>query len=114
MVTSTQTITSQVAPFRFLLVLSWPAAFVNIGRINDLTPSANSPLLTNRQILLFGWLTSLTGFYFVFINVLQSYLDSTNRFFTYYRSVHLLSGVSPIVPFLAITIGMYLWFWFSL
>ena len=37
-----------------------------------------------------------------------------NRFFTYYRSMHILSGVSGVVPFLVLTLGMYAWFWHSL
>ena len=32
----------------------------------------------------------------------------------YWRSVHLLSGVSPLLPQLVLIAGMYLWFWFCL
>jgi hypothetical protein len=45
---------------------------------------------------------------------LQCRMEPANRFFTYYRSMHLLTGVSPMVPLLALTFGMYLWFWHSL
>ena len=36
-----------------------------------------------------------------------------NRVMTYWRAMHLASGVSPIVPILAILIGLYLSFWFT-
>jgi len=45
---------------------------------------------------------------------LQKSLMLANRFFTYYRGMHILSGVSPVVPFLVLTLGMYAWFWHSL
>jgi len=32
----------------------------------------------------------------------------------YWRSAHILSGVSPLLPQLVLIAGMYLWFWFSL
>jgi hypothetical protein len=71
-------------------------------------------LSTNRWIILVGLLICLTGFVVVFVRPIDHSLTPANRFFAYYRSVHLLSGVSPTVPFLAITVGMYLWFWYSL
>jgi hypothetical protein len=97
-----------------VLALSFPATFVNVKRINWLTPGANSTWLTNPWVVLCGLLICLTGFYLAFVRALQGLLGPANRFFTYYRSVHLLSGVSPVIPFLALTIGMYLWFWYSL
>jgi hypothetical protein len=45
---------------------------------------------------------------------LQKLLIPANRFFTYYRSMHILSGVSALVPLLVLTLGMYAWFWHSL
>lgn len=45
---------------------------------------------------------------------LQWTLMPANRFFTYYRNMHVLSGVSPLVPLLVLTLGMYAWFWHSL
>jgi hypothetical protein len=44
----------------------------------------------------------------------QSFLLPANRLFAYYRGMYLFSGVSPVAPFLALTIGMYCWFWYSL
>jgi hypothetical protein len=37
-----------------------------------------------------------------------------NRALVYWRAMNLASGVSPIVPFLFLTMGLYLWFWYSL
>ena len=45
---------------------------------------------------------------------LDGLLHNDNRAFTYWRAMHLLSGVSPLIPILAICAGLYLWFWFTL
>ena len=42
------------------------------------------------------------------------FLKADDEFFVYYRSMNILSGVSPIVPLLALALGMYGWFWYSL
>jgi len=41
-------------------------------------------------------------------------LLTENRVLTYWRAMHLTSGVSPIIPILLVLIGMYLSFWFTL
>jgi hypothetical protein len=41
-------------------------------------------------------------------------LDVENRIPAYWRSAHLLSGVSVLLPQLLLIAGMYLWFWFCL
>jgi hypothetical protein len=41
-------------------------------------------------------------------------LLSQNRVLTYWRAMHLTSGVSPLVPLLSILAGLYLTFWFTL
>jgi hypothetical protein len=38
----------------------------------------------------------------------------SNRVFAYWRAMHLTSEVSPLVPFLALSLGLYIWFWCSL
>jgi|HubBroStandDraft_6_1064221.scaffolds.fasta_scaffold02807_8 hypothetical protein len=53
-------------------------------------------------------------FFFAYAQPLQDQLTLANRFFSYYRSMHILSGVSGAVPFLVLTLGMYAWFWHSL
>jgi hypothetical protein len=37
-----------------------------------------------------------------------------SRAFVYWRSMNLASGVSPIVPFLSLALGLYVWFWYAL
>ncbi|HEY0701234.1 MAG TPA: hypothetical protein VGD60_00560 [Candidatus Acidoferrales bacterium] len=41
-------------------------------------------------------------------------LTSANLFPTFWRSVHVLSGVSPLLPQLFLLAGLYSWFWFGL
>jgi len=45
---------------------------------------------------------------------LASMLITANRIPTYWRSTHLLSGVSPLIPELLLIAGLYMWFWFAL
>jgi len=37
-----------------------------------------------------------------------------NRIPVYWRGMNLTSGVSPVVPIIALTVGAYMWFWHSL
>jgi hypothetical protein len=53
-------------------------------------------------------------FYLVFINPLEKMLVTENRVLTYWRAMHLASGVSPVVPMFSILAGLYLSFWFTL
>src|SRR6202451_2917487 len=54
----------------------------------------------------------------VFIQLLVDRLEDAlilaTRVLVYWRSMNLVSGVSPLVPFLSLTLGLYLWFWYSL
>jgi len=61
-----------------------------------------------------GSALGLILFFAAYALPLQNLLMPANRFFTYYRSMHILSGVSGVVPFLVLTLGMYAWFWHSL
>ena len=61
-----------------------------------------------------GSAIGLIVFFASFAWPLQNRFIPANRFFTYYRNMHILSGVSPIVPLLVLTLGMYGWFWHSL
>ena len=49
-----------------------------------------------------------------FIVPLQGKLLTENRVLTYWRAMHLTSGVSPLVPIFLFLIGLYLSFWFTL
>jgi len=64
------------------------------------------------SLLLFAALA--VAFFLVWVWPLESVLLLANRAFVYWRSMHLASGVSPVVPFLALTGGLYFWFWYAL
>jgi len=53
-------------------------------------------------------------FYLFFIFPVQWKLLTENRVLTYWRAMHLTSGVSPLVPIFSVLIGLYLSFWFTL
>jgi hypothetical protein len=53
-------------------------------------------------------------FFLTWVHPLEGALILANRAFAYWRSINLTSGVSPIVPFVSLTMGLYLWFWYSL
>jgi hypothetical protein len=56
-----------------------------------------------------------TGLFCVsFVGPLEGALERENRVLTYWRAMHLASGVSPIVPILSILVALYLSFWFKL
>ena len=49
-----------------------------------------------------------------FLWLIESTLTSHNRSLTYWRSVHLLSGLSPVVPLLAMMAALAVSIWFAL
>jgi hypothetical protein len=56
-------------------------------------------------------------FLVVFIEIrvgLHRHLITANRIPLLWRNIHLLSGVSPLLPQLILAAGLYAWFWFSL
>jgi hypothetical protein len=53
-------------------------------------------------------------FCLLFVVPVESSLLSENRVLTYWRAMHLTSGISPIVPILLVLAGIYLSFWFTL
>jgi hypothetical protein len=52
--------------------------------------------------------------YFLIDFMLEGALRDDNRIPTYWRSINLTSGVSPLFPLIALTLGLYLWFWHAL
>jgi hypothetical protein len=50
------------------------------------------------------------GLYFYLVHN----LNDENKIPLYWRSSHLLSGVSPLLPQLFLLVGLYVWFWFNL
>jgi hypothetical protein len=88
-----------------------------LGRDNGSRKKPPEPHLDSPTLITAGSIGSALGlvvFFFAYTRPLQHELMPANRVFTYYRNMHILSGVSPMVPLLFLTIGMYLWFWHSL
>jgi len=56
----------------------------------------------------------LAMFYYTWAYQLECALLGANRVLVYWRSMNLTSGVSPILPFLWLTAGAYIWFWYAL
>jgi hypothetical protein len=54
------------------------------------------------------------SFFGAHVLVAEHLLNKTDQALTYWRAMHLSSGVSPIVPLISLLVGLYLWFWFSL
>lgn len=61
-----------------------------------------------------AFLLAVAAFYVSFVDDFEWVLVVENRIPTYWRSMNLSSGVSPITPFLWLFIGLYIWFWCSL
>jgi len=57
---------------------------------------------------------AVLAFFGLHVLVAELLLDKTDRALTYWRAMHLSSGVSPIVPLITLLVGLYLWFWFTL
>jgi hypothetical protein len=53
-------------------------------------------------------------FWLILVVPFEGQLMPENRVLTYWRAMHLTSGVSPVVPILLILVGLYLSFWFAL
>jgi hypothetical protein len=75
-------------------------------------PAVSSALRVSFWLSVFVLL--LSAFFWTWVNPLEEVLAPATRAFVYYRSMHLTSGVSPIVPFLSMTMGLYFWFWYAL
>ena len=101
----------------FVCVVAAIAMVVNIvvtRRLNGYAGrlAASSVWRVGFSLLLFGIL--LWAFFRTWIHPLEGALLLASRAFVYWRSMNLTSGVSPIVPFLSMTAGLYVWFWYAL
>ena len=82
--------------------------------------SPNSPRMTDHDFTVWNFRASIIFvavtalFYLFFILPVQWKLLPENRVLTYWRAMHLTSGVSPMVPIFSVLIGLYLSFWFTL
>lgn len=64
------------------------------------------------SLIVFGVL--IWAFIQLWVDPLEDTHILADRALVYWRSMNLVSGVSPLVPFLSLTSGLYLWFWYSL
>ena len=74
---------------------------------------AKKPLYRKSFAVLFP-LFAMLLFGCVFVVPLESALQPENRVLTYWRSMNLGSGLSPIVPFFSLITGLYISFWYTL
>jgi hypothetical protein len=63
-------------------------------------------------LIVFGVL--IWAFIRLWVDRLEDTHILADRALVYWRSMNLVSSVSPLVPFLSLTSGLYLWFWYSL
>jgi hypothetical protein len=62
-----------------------------------------------------AWYVGVTWFAYCLVDFsLGEGMTQANRIPTYWRSINLTNGVSPLVPLIALAGGLYMWFWYSL
>jgi hypothetical protein len=108
----------------FVCLAAWMAILLNSRTSwelsKDLSSSPDSPKMTEKDFI--TWNCRASGifvivillFYRSFVSPIEDQLLTENRVLTYWRAMHLASGVSPIVPIFSIFAGLYLSFWFTL
>ena len=109
-----------------LFLMSWAALVSNyrIGRPLERTANEQSaatceslkPSLDWRLMCKGGGLLGLIALIlaWIFYCHLGAHLSKANDVFVYWRSINLFTGVSPLVPLVLLTAGLYGWFWYSL
>jgi len=86
----------------------------------DLSNNPELPRMTKKDFTTWNYrasgifIAAIALFCLVFVLPIEYQLLSENRVLTYWRAMHLASGVSPIVPILLVFVGLYLSFWFTL
>jgi hypothetical protein len=100
----------------FVWLVSALAILANIDvtrKLNADAENGSNPMRRKAiSLLVFAALT--IAFFLLWVWPLEHALLLANRAFVYWRSMHLTSGVSPVVPFLAMAGGHYVWFWYAL
>lgn len=101
----------------FICLVTPYAMFENIVMTRKLNGYRGNPVAGSAWRIAFCVVTFcllIWGFFVLLVHPLENVLLLASRAFVYWRSVNLTSGVSPIVPFLSLTAGLYLWFWYAL
>ncbi len=87
-------------------------------RLPVVTGDGAAPILKRiqwwRRFFLWAWFPVLVGLGWLRHSYLTDHLTIANRFPTFWRSVYLRSGVSPLLPQVLLLAGFYAWFWFNL
>jgi len=96
------------------LALSFAACAQNY-RLKLSSASHSLPTAPNGWHRRAGWTATLCLAVFAVVHIVLIYGSTqANRIPAYWRSVNLLSGVSPLLPQLLLIAGAYLWFWCTL
>ncbi len=108
----------------FVCLMAWFAILANNRTVWKLSQrirgSSDLPGMTSKDFTSWNhrgsslFIGTLVAFCLLFVLPIQLALIDENRVLTYWRAMHLASGVSPIMPMFAIFAGLYLSFWFSL
>ena len=100
----------------FVCAVTTYAVVVNIARTRKLNGNAESVRSARLRaivaLLIFAIFTA--AFFLLWVWPMQGVLLLANRPLVYWRSMQLTSGVSPLVPFFSLTVGLYIWFWYAL
>jgi hypothetical protein len=94
--------------------------YTALALTNDITKRGHLPRTSANRVIIQTCAASvlllavMQVFYWMVVIQAEKALTSENRFLTYWRAMHLASGVSPIVPLVAILSGLYLSFWYTL
>jgi hypothetical protein len=79
----------------------------------DVSSNESNQIALLRRRALWLWPLLLIMLTFLRQHFLASRLDASNMYPTFWRSVHLRSGVSPLLPQVLLLLGLYAWFWFG-
>lgn len=91
-------------------ILAGAALAINLVRERRLSSAPAEPI---RWPLL-DYAAGTLAYYYALYWSTERTLSSYNRIPVYWRSMNLTNGVSPVVPFLILSIGAYWWMWRSL
>jgi hypothetical protein len=107
-----------------ICLMAYAAILANIRNSRqlskDLPSRSNLRRKTGRDSTIWNYWASglffagIVLFYLSVVAFTEQTLPPNDRALTYWRAMHLASGVSPIVPLFSILIGLYLSFWYAL
>ena len=100
----------------FVWITTGAAVAANIQATRKLNgnPISLADFRFRLMVCLGLFVLSTAAFFLGWVWPIEHVLLLANRAFVYWRSMNLTSGVSPIVPFVSLTVGLYLWCWYAL